>query len=300
MSRIAVVAHTVSHNKELRARVLERYADVRFNEKQVTLKGEELIASLRGCEKAIVALERIDGELLDAVPELRVICKLGVGLNSVDLKAMADRNVSLGWRPGVNSRSVAELALAFMLVSLRHLMPVHRDMLAGNTWNRYTGKQLSERAVGIIGCGHIGKELVRLLLPFGCRILVNDIRDYPEFFSEHGIEKVGLEQLLRESEIVSIHTPLDDSTRNLMGAERIGLMRGDAILINTARGEIVDEAVLKHALQTGKLAGAAFDVFAIEPLQDMELIHLPNFFAAPHLGANTTDALMIMGAAVID
>jgi D-3-phosphoglycerate dehydrogenase len=162
------------------------------------------------------------------------------------------------------------------------------------------GSYLSGKTVGIIGCGHIGKDLVPLLRAFGCPILVNDILDFPDFYAVHDIESVNLQDLLKRSDIVTLHVPLDDSTRGLLDADKLAMMKSTAVLINTARGELVDELALKKVLQTKQLMAAAFDVFAVEPPLDKELLDLPNFLATPHIGGSASEAILAMGRAAID
>ena len=161
-------------------------------------------------------------------------------------------------------------------------------------------RHLSGRVVGIVlGLGHIGKDLAVLLTAFGCRVLAHDIRSFPDFTAAHGIEAVELHDLLRRAEVVTLHLPLDASTRMILSADRLALMRPDAVLINAARGGLVDEAALKAMLTDGRLFGAAFDVFAVEPPTDPELIALPNFLATPHIGGSAEEAVLAMGRAAI-
>jgi len=297
--KIAVCSRSFSRNPVLRTELLERFANVTFNETGRQLEGDELVEFLRGHDRAITALERIDDYVLSRLPELKVIGKYGVGLDMIDLDAMRRYGKYLGWTSGVNRRSAAELALAFAIVMLRHVPAANREVLAG-TWRQHMGGLLSGRTVGIVGCGHIGKDLVKLLRPFGCTILVNDIRDYGAFYSEYGIKAVSLEELLALSDVITLHVPLDESTRGIITAERISLMKPTAILINAARGGLVDEDALKLALMEKKLASAAFDVFAVEPPQDTELLNLPNFLATPHIGGSAEEAILAMGRAAID
>ncbi len=295
---IAVASRSFSRHPVLRAELQARYSNVRFNDDGLKLEGESLIQFARGCRKLIVGLERIDERILAALPELEVISKYGVGTDMLDKQAMIRHGVRLGWTGGINKRSVAELAIAFMIALLRQIPQGHLDVREG-IWKNRKGRQLTGRTVGIIGCGHIGKDLTTLLRAFDCRILANDILDFPEFYARHQVEPVALEELLQRADIVTLHVPLNDSTRNLLNADRLALMRPDAILINTARGGIVDEAALKRMLQEGRLAGAAFDVFATEPPEDLELLRLPNFLATPHIGGSAEEAILAMGRAAI-
>jgi D-3-phosphoglycerate dehydrogenase len=217
----------------------------------------------------------------------------------IDLEAMRRHGKRLGWTNGVNRRSAAELTLAFAIVMLRHVMMGNREILAG-TWRQLLGGQLTGRTVGIIGCGNIGKDLVHLLCPFQCPILVNDIREYPEFYAEFKLQPVSKEELLARADVVTLHVPLDDSTRNMLTADRLALMKPTSILINAARGGLVDETALKFMLMEKRIAAAAFDVFAQEPPLDRGLLELPNFLATPHIGGSAEEAILAMGRAAID
>jgi phosphoglycerate dehydrogenase-like enzyme len=297
--KVAVCSRSFSNNPILRKELLARYQQVTFNGAGLQLKDDTLVAFLRGHDKAITALETIDESVLAHLPELKVISKYGVGLDMIDFKAMRAHGKRLGWADGVNRRSVSELVISSAIAMLRHVPAAHREVLSG-TWRQHVGVHLSGRTVGIIGCGHIGKDLVPLLQAFGCPILVNDIRDYPDFYAAHGIEPVGLEALLARSDIVTLHVPLDESTRGMLDAQRLALLQPTAVLINAARGGLVDEVVLKQMLQDKRLAAAAFDVFAVEPPLDHELLALPNFLATPHIGGSAQEAILAMGRAAIE
>lgn len=297
-SKVAVCSRSFSKNEILRGELLARYAQVTFNDGGVQLKGDSLIKFLRGHEKAIVALESIDDAVLSKVPELRVISKYGVGLDMIDLPAMRAYGMALGWTGGVNRRSVTELVIAFAITMLRHVSEASRGVRAGE-WRPYVGSLLTGKTVGIVGCGHVGKDLVPLLKAFDCTVLVNDILDVSDFCARHGAHTVGLDALLARSDVVTLHLPLDDSTRGILDEGRLAMLKPGAILINAARGGIVDELALRTALQDGRLAAAAFDVFASEPPADLDLIRLPNFLATPHIGGSAEEAILAMGRAAI-
>ena len=151
-----------------------------------------------------------------------------------------------------------------------------------------------------MGCGHVGQQVARLCRAFGATVVAHDIRAYDDFYRDAGVTPVPLDTLLQQSDIATLHVPLDASTRGLIGARALGLMRRDALLINTARGGIVDEQALKEALVGNRLGGAAFDVFGVEPPDDRELLLLPNFIGTPHIGGGTREAVLAMGRAAID
>jgi len=296
---IAVTSRSFSKNRVLRNELLLKYKNVTFNNKGLKLQGNALIDFLKGHEKVITALEKIDDNLLVQLPDLKVISKYGVGTDMIDMSAMQKYGVKLGWTGGVNRRSVSELVISLAITLLRHVSLAHQEVLSG-IWRQHVGGHLSGKTVGIIGCGFVGKDLVRLLQPFDCPILVNDIEKYDKFYKEYDIRAVSKEELLINSDIVTLHTPLDESTKNMITAERLALMKSDAILINIARGGLIDEVALKKMLMTGKLAAAALDVFAIEPPQDKELLELHNFIVTPHIGGSSNEAILAMGRAAID
>jgi phosphoglycerate dehydrogenase-like enzyme len=297
--RVAVTSRSFSRHPVLRAELEARYPHVTYNDGDATLRGESLVAFLKSHNKAIVALDRVDGALLDQVPELRVIAKYGVGTDGIDQAALASRGVRFGWAGGVNRRSVSELVIAMMISLLRGVPQVSGD-LRNKAWKPSIGRQLSDRTIGIVGCGFVGKDLAVLLRAFGCRVLANDILDISEFCARHGVESTTLDRLLAESDIVTLHVPLDDTTHNLFDAQRLNQMKAGALLINAARGGIVEEAELKARLTDGRLGGAGFDVFVAEPPSDWTLFELPNFLATPHIGGSAAEAVLAMGRAAID
>ncbi len=297
-SPVAVTSRSFSKHPVLRAETLARCERVTFNDAGATLAGDSLVEFLKGHAKAITALEKLDESILSRLPDLQVISKVGVGIDMIDLAAMRRHGVRLSWTPGTNKRSVAELVLAFAIDSLRDIVPANAQVRSGK-WSQPKGRCLSGQTVGVLGCGNVGQEIIRLLEPFGCRILAYDVVDHPEFYASFSVTPVDLERLLRESDVVTVHVNLNDSTRQILNRERLKLMKPTAVLINTARGDLVDEAALKAMLKQGTLAAAAFDVFACEPPQDADLLSLPNFLATPHIGGSTEEAILAMGRAAI-
>jgi phosphoglycerate dehydrogenase-like enzyme len=298
MTRVCVTSRSFSRHPVLKRELLERYPGATFNDDGLKLGGQDLIAFLKDHDKAITALEILDAGLFSALPELTVFSKYGVGFDTIDLSAMTDAGVKLGWTGGSNKRSVSELVISFAVQLLRHTPKAERDVMNG-AWHQHIGRQLSDCTVGIVGCGHVGKDLAVLLRAFGCKVLAHDIFDFPDFYAEHDVEPMGLEDLLKNSDVVTLHLPIDDGTRNMLNAERLALMRLDSIVINAARGGLIDEDALKAALIEERLGGAALDVFVIEPPEDKELLELPNFIVTPHLGGSAEEAILAMGRAAI-
>jgi phosphoglycerate dehydrogenase-like enzyme len=214
------------------------------------------------------------------------------------VRAMQACGVKLGWTPGVNRRSVAELVVSCAIALLHRTPAATRELLDGK-WRQVVGRQLTGRTIGIIGCGHIGKEVALLMRGFDCRVLAHDICDYPSFYAAHQVEPLDLEGVLSRADVVTLHLPLDPSTRRMFDATRLDRLRPDAIFINLARGGLVDEVALRQRLQDGRLGGAALDVFETEPPSDRELLALPNVIPTPHIGGSAEEAILAMGRAAI-
>ena len=299
MKSLAITSRSFSKNPILRREVLKLYPGAKFNDDGLKLYGNSLVEFLYGYEKAITALEVIDDSILSKLPHLKSIAKYGVGLDMIDLRAMKKNNVKLGWTGGVNKRSVSELVVSFAVALLHRAVFANSEVKKGQ-WYQVKGSQLSNSTFGIIGCGHIGKDLVKLLKPFNCTILAYDILNFKEFYEKNNIKSVGIEELIKKSDVVTLHLPLDESTKNIMNEERLQMLKSSAVLINLARGGLIDETILKKMLLEKRIAGAALDVFKIEPPTDKEFLSMDNVLITPHIGASTEEAILAMGMAAID
>ena len=299
MTSVVVASRSFSRHPLLRKEVLKRYPDAKFNDDGLTLQGDKLVQFLRGHDKAITALETIDESILSQLPDLKTIGKYGVGLDMINLHAMKKFGVKLGWTGGVNKRSVSELVISFAIALLHRTVFANAEVRKGE-WYQVKGRQLSDCTVGIVGCGHVGKDLVRLLKPFNCKILAYDILDFKEFYAENNVTPVGLDDLIKNSDVVTLHLPLDDSTKNIMNQERLQMLKSNAILSNLARGGLIDEAILKEVLIDNKIAGVALDVFEIEPPIDPTFAAMDNVLITPHIGGSTEEAILAMGMAAIN
>lgn len=298
VTRPGVPNPTIGRVPYLKEMILARYPNAKLNEGPKFSKGET-IAFLADCDGLIAAGDIVDDELLLAIPAIRNISTFGVGLNTIDLDACRRHSVRLGHLAGVNRLAVAELTICFMLAALRWVMPLNLAMRAGERPLTRVGRSLTGRVVGIHGCGHIGKEVVRLLKPFDCEILVHDIRDYADFYAANDITPVDLPTLLARSEVLSLHLPLTSLTRGLYDRKAFAALREDCVLINTCRGAVVDEDALLEALESGRLTAACFDAFEIEPCTNDRLIGNPNLLSTPHIGASTREARLAMCEAAI-
>ena len=296
--KIKVSTVAFSTNKLLVDELKKYFYDVIVNEKGVRIPEEELVSFYKDADGIIVGLEKITPEILDQLPNLKIIAKYGVGLDNIDIDACNKRNIKIGWTGGVNKRSVAEMALGFMLALSRNLYLTSNQLKSG-TWNKNGGIQLTGKTIGIIGVGNIGKELIEILSPFNCNILINDLIEINNFGKDN-INQVNKNTIFTDSDFISIHTPLTTETFNLFNLDVFTKMKDSAFLINTARGGIVNEQDLKFALSNGIIAGAALDVYKIEPPIDMELLKLPNLICTPHTGGNANEAIIAMGMSAIE
>ncbi len=299
IDKIVVTSRSFSKHKVLRQELLSKYSNVKFNDEGLKLTGGDLIEFLEGADKAITALEVIDDSVLLTLPKLKVISKYGVGIDMIDTDALKKHNVKLGWTGGVNRRSVSELVISSAISLLRHILVANNEVKNG-IWRQHIGRQLSDLTVGIIGCGYVGKDLAKLLKVFGSNVLAYDILDFPEFYQENSVTPVDIDTLLMNSDVVTLHLPLDKSTENILNKEKMNLMKSSAILINHSRGGLLDELELKSMLINGRLAGAALDVFSQEPPEDQKLINLSNFLVTPHIGGSSEEAVLAMGRSAIN
>ncbi len=296
---IKVATRSFSRHPVLRRELLSEFPGAVFNERGSRFNGDSLVQYLDGADGAVVGLEPITDEVLAALPKLRIVAKYGVGLDNVDEDACRARGVAVGWTGGVNALGVAEMTVCFLGGLSRNVLRSGTRLSSGE-WDRSGGRLLSGRTVGVIGVGHVGKEVIRLLAPYGCRIMANDIVEQTDYFSENGLIAASKEEIRAEADFITIHTPLTGETRAMVDEAFLAAMKPTAYLINTARGGIVDQPALKRALTDGAIAGAALDVFEEEPCGDLEFLSLPNLFSTPHIGGSAEESILAMGRSAIN
>lgn len=258
--------------------------DVRYPDQDRALDEAEMVELVRGCAGLIVGVDPVTRPVLEAGP-LRVVVKYGSGLDNIDVAAARDLNVALSSTPGANARSVAELAIALLLALARHVA-VHDRAVRGGSWSRRTGSELAGKRLGVVGYGAVGREVARIARGLDMEVVAHD-----PLVSDAEVPLVPLAELLAESDAVSLHLPLTEETRGLVDADALAAMPPGALLVNTARGGIVDEAALADALASGRLGGAALDTFAEEPPAASPLLALDNVVLSPHAGAATVEAV---------
>ncbi|MEO5618651.1 MAG: hydroxyacid dehydrogenase [Candidatus Eisenbacteria bacterium] len=266
------------------------------------LQGRALIEALDGCAALVIrGATRVTAEVLAGAEALRLVVRAGTGLDNVELAAARARGIELRNTPAANAVSVAELTLGLMLAFERHLVSAAHDLRAGR-WekSKYAGREIAGRTLGLVGFGRIGREVAGRARAFDMTVIASDplVAAWPAGFE--WVSRVSLEDLLAGSDMVSLHLPLGSGTRGLIGAPELALLKPDAVLINAARGGVVNEEALHDALVNGRLRGAILDVFATEPPGESPLLALPNVLATPHLGASTRDAQVRAGIEAAD
>jgi D-3-phosphoglycerate dehydrogenase len=298
--QVAVANESIARHPVMRQEVLKTYPQAKFNDSGRRMNEDETIAFLHGCDAAIMGFEPINERTLSALPELKTIGKYGAGCETIDFAALKRHGVKFGYTWGANRLAVAELTLGFMLMGLRHVMSLNLAMRAGERPRIKNGLFLTGRTVGIHGCGHIGKEVVRLLQPFNCKIIACDIKDYADFYRQWNVEPVSFDELLARSEVLTLHLPKTRQTIGLYSRDVLRRLQPGAVLINCCRGGIVDEDALLEQLDSGALMAACFDVFAVEPAQCDSLLRHRNFLASPHIGASTEETRLLMVRAALN
>lgn len=298
MLKIVATSPSFSTNKILQKKIYSFSPNAKLNLNKIRFQRDDLIDYIKDANGIIVGLEVIDDYVLSKCPNLKIISKYGVGLNNIDLEACKKRNIAIGWSGGVNKLSVAEMTLGYMLMLCRNLFTTSNE-LKNRIWNKSGGFELSGKKIGIIGVGYIGKEVVRLLKPFNCEIYVNDIINQDEYYRKNNLIKTSKEDIFKNCDIVTIHTPYDDTTKNMVNLDVLKTMQNSSFIINSARGGIINEDNLKYALKNGIIAGAAIDAYVDEPPIDYELLELPNLICTPHIGGNSKEAVEAMGLSAI-
>ncbi|MBI3125982.1 MAG: phosphoglycerate dehydrogenase [Candidatus Tectomicrobia bacterium] len=293
MNRVAITARLFAEVDRAPLALLEKAGvEWALNSSGKHLDEDGIIALAADSEALIAGTEPITARLMSRLPRLRLISRVGIGLDSVDLAAAKAQGIQVAYTPDAPSTAVAELTAAFMLSMLRGI-PIADASIRRGEWSRVLGRSLSETTVGVVGVNRIGKKLIRLLAPFGPRFLGNDLVRDEAFGAEFGLQWAEKERLYREADVITLHVPLTADTRGMIGARELAMMKRDAILINTARGGVVDEAALAEALRQGRLGGAALDVFQKEPYAG-ELARLDNCLLTCHMGSSTRSSRLRM------
>jgi len=294
--RVLVTPTSYARNDpKLRIDLEAQVGEVVYNTKGRPLTSDELVQVIPQIDGYIAGLDKIDRAVIGATRRLKVIARYGVGFDGVDLNAAKEKGIVITNTPGANSASVAELTIGLIL-SLARDIPIAAQETKSGHWPRLSGLSLEGKVIGLLGFGAIGTQVARRLVGFNCRILVYDLYTDREYAQTTAVELVSRDEVVGKSDFLSLHLPLSQETQDLVDSTFIQKMKPGAYLINTSRGELIDELALYAALQSGHLSGAALDVFTQQPPDaDNPLLALPQVIATPHMGAHTDGATNAMG-----
>ena len=298
LKKLKVLVTPTSYGKcdqDLIAYLENQVGKVIYNRTGRPLNQDELIEMIAEVDGCIAGLDEYNQEVFNTAKNLKVISRYGVGVDNVDLEAARKRGVVITNTPGANSSSVAELTILLILLLSRQVCQAHEKMKNGE-WPRLNGLGLEDKTVGIIGLGAIGKLVAERLSGFKCKILACDIAQMNLKSNHLLIRMVNLDTLLAQSDLVTLHIPVTSKTRNLVDGHFLRKMKTGAFIINTARGELIDEKALIEALENKTISGAALDSFQEQPLpKDHPFLGLSQVITTPHMGAHTDTAIRAMG-----
>lgn len=283
------------NDPRLRRELAQAVGEVVYNPTGRPLGSAELARLLRGIDGYIAGVDIVDRQAIEAGDRLRVIARYGVGVDRVDLDAARERGIVVTNTPGANAASVAELTIAMMLALARQL-PEAIAATRGGGWPRLSGTAVAGKTVGLLGLGAVGRQVARRLAGFECRVLACDPAVTAETARALGADLAPMDDVVAQADFLSLHLSLTPATRRLVDSSFLARMKRGAFLVNTSRGELVDELALADAIQDGRLGGAAVDVFTAEPPPaDHPFLRLPQVLVTPHCGAHTDDATNAMG-----
>ena len=290
---LAVCNRTLSTDEKVLSIIKKNFSHYKLNLTGKTLKGTKLLNFLNKATLAIVGLEIIDKDLINKLPKLKRLSKYGVGLDNINQLELKKKKIKFFYSKGFNKRSVAEFSLCLMIFILRNIKRANDNFNKKLTWINLSGDELTNKTVGIIGCGNTGKELIKLIKPFNCKILSHDIKNYKSFNSKYNVNRKSLNYIFRNSDVISLHLPLDNKTKNLIGTKYLKRMKNNSIFINTSRGKILNERDLYSFLSKNKSVFFGTDVLEDEPpFERKKLYNLDNFFVTPHMAGTTQQSIL--------
>lgn len=264
------------------------------NETGGILDRETMKRLLADCDGVIVGVDPLDAGVMAAAPKLRAIAKYGVGVDNIDLEAAKARNIKVSRTVGANAEAVADYAMTLMLTVARRAASIDARCRRGD-WKKITTRDVSGGVLGLLGLGAIGKLVARRAQGFGMTVTAYDPFWNEEYAAANHIVKASPEEIYAQADVISLHLPLTEETRGIIGAAELAMMKPDAILINTARGGLIDESALLDALEAGRIYGAGIDAFAQEPPEDPRWFALENVVLGSHCAASTAGAARNMG-----
>lgn len=280
-------------------KILEDVAEITRNPYDRPMTEEELIHSLKDVDAVVLSADKCSRKVIESLESVKVIGRHGVGVDNIDLDAATEKGIVVTYTPHANADSVADHTWALILALTRKIIPADASTKAGH-WRRpeFMGMELSGKTIGIIGLGAIGQRVAKRAKGFDMNIIYFDKYRNEALEREIGVKYVDLERLLRESDIVTIHATLTSETKKMIEAKELRMMKKTALLVNTSRGEIIDEKILAKALQEGWIAGAALDVFEKEPPE--QVLNISNVILTPHIAFYTIESLRRMDTMVAE
>jgi D-3-phosphoglycerate dehydrogenase len=295
-SRLLVTPTSYGKNDpRLKTELEKLVGEVIYNLSGKPLSSEELASLLPGVDGYVAGLDQIDRNALKTADRLKVIARYGVGIDCVDLEAAREKGIVVTNTPGANSVSVAEMTVALILSLARNIPEAVTATRAGG-WPRMNGISLENKTIGLLGFGSIGKQVARLLSGFNCRLIAYD--PYPDlaYAEKFLVKMLSFDEIIAQSDFLSLHLPLNSETRGLVNDVFLDKIKTGSFIINTARGELIDDAALVAAISQGRIKGAALDVFACEPPgSDNPLLKMPQVLVTPHISSHTDGATDAMG-----
>ncbi len=297
--RVLITSRVVEQSPAALARLIDRGCRILDNPDGGRIDREGLARRLAEADALIAGTQPIDGATLERSSHLRVIVKAGAGVDNIDVDAARRRGIRVASTSGANAEAVADYALGLLLAVARRIPAADQSVRAGQ-WQRFVGVDLHRKTLGILGLGHVGRAVARRARGFEMRVLAYDVQYDEAFLKASGVEAVPAEVVFAESDFVSLHLPLLPSTHHFLNRERLAMMKPGAIVVNTARGSLVDEQALCDALTEGRLAGAGLDVFEHEPPGDTPLRALPTVVLSPHNASYSKESMQQVAMAAVD
>lgn len=295
MAKILITPRSFGkHSKKPLQLLQERGYELVINPYGRILTQEEMIKEIEDADGIIVGVDPLNAEVLKHAKKLKVISKYGVGTDNIDVEYAKNKNIVVTITKGANSDAVADYAFSLMVSAARKLIPIDRGCRKLN-WGKVTSIGVYGKTLGLIGLGNIGKGVAKRVQGFNMKILAYDLFKDEEFASRNNIEYVTIERILKESDFISLHLPLTKATENIIGEKELKMMKKTAVIVNTARGGLIDEDALYNALKNNEIWGAGVDVFEQEPPKNEALLTLDNIVIGSHCAASTFEAIDNMG-----
>jgi len=250
---------------------------------------EEMLEIAKDFDAILIGTDPVDADIMKQSPKLKIVSKYGVGIDNIDSKYAEENSIAVRKALGANSDAVADTAFAMMMAITKKIIIVDAEVRRGE-WNETETFEMNNKTLGLLGSGYIGKGVAKRASGFDMKILVYDVIKDEEFAKKYNVEYVSLERLLKESDFISVHVPLLPATRNMISTKEFEMMKPKAVIVNTARGGIIDEDALLVALKSNRILGAGLDVFVQEPIQNKEWFTIPNVVLSSHCAADTYEA----------